>query len=96
MASLSLHYLNKILVYLCVSANTISPSDETYDSINTILVKSLHCFPPLYQIASYFPRSLVALANKHLSILREVCVINDSITHHPVRSHSTHPRTRSI
>lgn len=53
-------------------------------------------FPPLYQIASYFPHSLVALANKHLSILREVCVINDSITHHPVRSHSTHPCARSI
>lgn len=42
------------------------------------------------------PHSLVALANEHLSILREVFVINDSITHHPVRSHSTHPCARPI
>lgn len=43
-----------------------------------------------------FPCSLVAFTNEHLSILREVFVINDSITHHPVRSHSTHPCVRPI
>lgn len=88
----------KLYPFVCM--NTINQSEKTCDSINTIILQSPHAFffPPTasYEIASYFSRSLVALANKHLSILWEVDVINDSITHHPVRSHSAHPHARSI
>lgn len=105
MASVSLHSLSTrfVCASVCVCAlhvrvcvHTISPSDKTYDSINTIIIRSLLCLLHRIKLHSIFPLSLVALANEHLSILREVCVINDSITHHPVRSHSIHPCARSI
>lgn len=79
-----------VCVFACVCAHLCI-------CINTIIFKSLLCiFPFKSNCILISPCSLVALTNEHLSILREVCVINDSITHHPVRSHSTHPRTRPI
>lgn len=77
---------------LLIRVLAINLSDKTYDSMNPIIKKKL--FFPLILKCFIFPRrSLVYLANEHLSFLREVCVINDSITHHPMRSHSTQTHT---
>lgn len=107
MAQMSYYLLlDEVCVRVCVHANVcvcVNMEDkpirqDLWQYKHDYIFTGLHCLSPLCRIKLHpiFPHSLVARTNEHLSILREVYVINDSITHHPVRSHSTHPRSRPI